>query len=565
MIYLQKGDDSTSASSSKNHNNVGNLYATQKRKARNRRRRNRNKNKNGGSITKPSGTLNEDRSSVEHTIAGDSNNAQSGTVGQKKKQERETDAALATSSETESTDTFQYDSRLKFSSRKMNVDSDGNHMKEAGDQESGMSSCAAGEASSSANRTRKDATLKYEKLFGLKEKGHVNGYTDSGSAANNKQKERAHPPSEAEQPTNTDARIRCREDEFFLIGTGEHTDRKTRKLRESSGVNNDVKTKQGKANMSSPEHKEATSCHRKTADSFRDERLFTFSRKTNKVHSGGADLNDKMDANPVIHNSKKKGPVSHPTDKRFTTNRDTGKETKEREFFRYDRLFNFRTRKQNASADADNEAGTNKTKEKDFFRYDKLFDFSTQKQNVPENADNKSTKNKAEEKDFFRYDKLFDFNTQKQNAPENADKTTTNKTEEKEFFRYDKLFNFSTQKQNVPENADNKSTTTKAEEKDFFRCDKLFDFNTQKQNAPENADKTTTNKTEEKDFFRYDRLFNFSTEKENAADSTDDTSTSSDDSYQYEMEDEILDDDDDDDDTAFHMFCGGMLFILISF
>jgi hypothetical protein len=403
---------------------------------------------------------------------------------------RETDAALDTSSETESIDTFQYDSR-----RKMNVDSGGNNMKKAGDQENGMSSYAAGEASSTADRLRKDATLQYEKMFGFKEKGHVSGYTDSGSAANNKQKGRAHPPAETELPTSTDAGIRCREDDFFLIdsplfGTGKHTDRNTSTLGESSVVNNNVKTKQRKANMSSPEHKEPTSCHRKTTDSFRDERLFTFSRKTDKVHSGGVDLSAEMDANPAVHNSKKKGAVYHPTDKEFTTNRDTAKETKERDFFKYDRLFNFRTRKQNAPADTDNQPGTNKTKEKD----------------------------------FFKYDKLFSFNTQKQNAPANADKPTTSKTEEKDFFRYDKLFNFSTQKQNAPENAANKATTDKAEEKDYFR---------------------------------YDRLFNFSTGKQNAPDSTDDTSISSDDSYQYEMEDESETQDD--------MFLGGMLFILISF
>jgi hypothetical protein len=467
--------------------------------------------------------LNEDGSSVEHTTAGDSNNAQSGTVGQKKKQKRETDAAVATSSETESTDTFQYDSLFKFSSRKMNVDSGGNNVKEARDQERRMSSSAAGEASGTANRTRKGATLKCE--------------------------------------------------------------------------NNDMKTKQKKANLSSPEHKEPTSCHRKTADSFRDERLFTCSGKTDKVHSGGVDLNDEMDANPAVHNSKKKGAVYHPTDKQFTTNRDTAKGTKEKDFFRYDRLFNFRTRKQNATPDTDNQAGTNKTKDKDFFKYDKLFSFSTQKQNAPENADkaatnwteekdffrydklfdfstkkqnapdyaeNKATTNKTEEKDFSRSDKHFSFNTQKQNAPENADnKATTNKTEEKDFFRYDKLFNFSTQTQNAPENADNKATTNKAEEKDFFRSDKHFSFNTQKQNAPENADnKATTNEAEEKDFFRCDRLFSFSTGKQNPPDSTDDTSISSDDWYQYELvdESETL----DDDYTHSHMFSGGMLFILIS-
>ena len=539
MIYLQKGDDSTSASSSKNHNNVGNVYATQKKKPRNRRRRNRNKNKNCG-VTKPSGALKEDGSSVEHTVAGDSNNAQSGTVGQKKKQKRETDAALATSSETGSTDTFQYDRLFKFKGKKMSVDSGGNNMKEAGDQGSGTSSCAAGEASNSANRTRKDATFKYEKLFGFKDKGRVNGYTDSGSAANSKQKERAHPPAEAELPTNTDAGIKCREDDFFqndspLFGTGKHTDRSTSELGESSSVNNDVKTKQGKENMSNHEHKEPTSCCRKTAESFRDERHFTFSGKTNKFHSGGVGLNDELDANPAVHNSKKKGAVYHPTDEQFTTTRDTAKETKEKDFFRHDRLFNFRTRKQNATADTDNQAGTSRTKEKDFFRYDKLFNFSTQKQNAPENADNKAT---------------------------------TDKTEGKDFFRYDKLFNFRTQKENAPESADNKATTNKAEEENFFRYDKLFNFSTQKQNAPENADKSTTNKAEEKDFFRYDRLFNFSTGKQNAPDSADDTSISSGDSYQYELVDEsetLADVDDDDDDTAFNMFFGGMLFILISF
>jgi len=456
MVYLQKGGDSISTSSSKNHNNVGNMRATQQRKARKRRRRNRNKNKNGG-ITKPSGTLNEDGSNVERTIAGDSNNAQSGTDGQKRKQ-KETDAALATSSETESTDTFQYDRLFKFSNRKMNVNSGGNNMKEAGEQESRVSSCEAGEASSTANRTRKDATLKYEKMFGFKEKSHV-------SAANDKQK----------------------------------------------------------------------------------------------------DLNNEMDANFAVHNSKKKGAVYHPTDKQFTTDRDTAKETKERDFFRYDRLFNFRTGKQYAPADTGNQAETNKTKEKDFFRYDKLFSFSTQRQNAPENADNKSTTDKAEEKDFFRYDRLFNFSTQRQNAPEDEEsKATTNNTEEKNFFRHDKLFNFSTQRQNARENEDNKATTNNTEEKNFFRHDKLFNFSTQRQNAPENADnKSTTDKAEEKDFFRYDRLFTFSTRKQNASDGTDDTSMSSDDSYQFDMEDEseTL----DDDDIAFHMFFGGMLFILIIF
>ena len=361
MVYLQKEGDSVSTSPSKNRNNLGNTCATQQRKPRNRRRRNRNKNKNGG-IAKPSGTLNEDGSNVERTIAGDSNNAQSGTVGQKRKQKKETDAALAASSETESTDTFQYDNLFKFSNRKTNVNSGGNNMKEAGERESRVSSCAAGEASSTANRTGKDATFKYERLFGFKEKSHYSGYTDSESAANDKEK----------------------------------------------------------------------------------------------------DLNNEMNVNLEVQNSKKKGAVYHPTDKQFTTNRDKAKETKENDFFRYDRLFNFRTRKQNASADTGNQVGTNKTKEKDSFRYDKLFNFNTQSQDAPENADNKSTTNKAEEKDSFRYDRVFNFNTQKQNAP----------------------------------------------------------------------------------------------------DGTDDASISSDDSYQFDLQDdgETLDDD-----TAFHMFFGGMLFILISF
>jgi hypothetical protein len=533
MIYLQKGDGSTGASSSKTQNNVNNVYDTQQRKTRKRRRRNRNKKKNGG-VTKSSGVFNEDGSGVECTIAGDSNNAQSGTVDPKKIQKRETDAALATSSETESTDTFQ--SHDKFSSRKMNVDSHGNGVKEADDQESRMSFSAAGEASSTASRTRKGASMKCDKLFSSKEKGNVSGYTDSASDANDKQKERVHPPSKTELPTSPGARIRRTEDDLFLrdsilFGAGKNTDRNTSRLGESSDVNNNVKAKQGKANVPSPGHKEPTSCHSKTEDSFRYDKLFTFSGEINKVHSGGVEVNDERDADAAAHNSKKTGPVHHPTDKQFTTNRETAKETKERDFFRYDKLFNFSTHKQNAPENADNKTTINKTKERDFFKYDKLFNFSTQKQNAPENADNKATKNKTKERDFFKYDKHFNFTTQKQNASENADnKATSNKTEDKDSFRYDKLFNFSTQKQNAPENADNKPTA---------------------------------NKTEEKDSFRDDR-FSFSTGKQNATDGTDDTTISSDDdSYQYESEaeSEAL----DDDYTAFHNFFGGMLFIMISF
>jgi hypothetical protein len=498
MIYLQKGGDSTSASSSKHQNDMNNVYDTQQRKTRKRRRRNRNKKKNGG-ITKPSGTFN-DGSGKECTIAGDSNNALSGTVDQKKEQKRESDAAVAKSSETESTDTFQ--SHDKFSSRKINVDSGGNSMKEADDQESRMSFSAVGEASSTASRTREGANMKYDKLFSFKENGHVSGYTDSAGAANNKQKERVHPPSEKELLSDIGARFRCTEDEFFwlnvtLSGTGKNTDQNTSKLGESSDVNNNVKTKPGKANVPRPEHKEPTSCQRKTADAFRYDKLFTFSRKINKVHSGGVEVNDERDADATAHNSKSTGPVHHPTDKQFTTNRDTAKETKERDFFKYDRLFNFSTGKQNAAANTDNQAGTHTTKEKDFFMYDKLFRFSTRKENASENADNKATSNKTEEKDSFMYDKLPSFNTQKENASENAD------------------------------------------------------------------NKATANKTKEKDSFRYDRLFNFSTGKQNATDSTDDTSISSDDSYQYEAEaeSETL----DDDYGAFHNLYGGMLFILISF
>lgn len=399
--------ESTGTSSSKTQNNMSNVCTTQQRKNRNRRRRNRNKNKNGG-VTRPSGTLDEavlvnetdsscvkgDGSGVEHGIAGDGNNAESGTVGCKKKQKRETDPSVATSNMPESTGKFRYD---RNSSRNINGDSDGSNMKEGGDQKSGISLSAAKEASSTANTTRKGATFRYDKLFSFKEKGHVSGYSDSASAAKDRQrqKEEVHPPAETELATETGATSRCTEDDFFLtdsivFGTGKHTGQNTSMLGENNDLNNDVKSRQRKENVPSPKDEEPTSCHSKTANSFRYDRLFTFSKKVNKIPSGGVDVNEELDTNPTVRKGKKKGAAYHPTDKQFTTNRDTVKKTEEKDFFRYDRLFNFSTRKQNAPENTDNKQTINKTEEKDFFRYDRLFNFSTGKQNVTGNTDDAS-------------------------------------------------------------------------------------------------------------------------------------------------------------------------------
>ncbi|GFG33034.1 hypothetical protein Cfor_00047 [Coptotermes formosanus] len=304
----QKADDSGSASSSKNQNNMSNVYTTQQRKNRNRRRRNRNKDKNGG-----------------------------------KEQKRETDPSVATSNTSESTGTFRYDRLFKFSSKKMNGDSGGSNVEEGGAQKSGMSLSTAKEASGTANTTRKDSSLGYNELFSFKEKGHVSGYSDTASSAKDAQKEGVHPPAETELATDTGAT-------------------------------------------------------------------------------------------------------------------STVKETEEKGSFRYDRLFNFSTRKQNAPEMTDNGARTNKTREEDFFRYDRLFNFSTRKQNAPEKTDNGARTNKTREEDFFRYDRLFNFSRRKQNAPENTDnRARTNKAEEKDFFRYDRLFSFSAGKQNFTDNTDEAS------------------------------------------------------------------------------------------------------------
>jgi hypothetical protein len=375
----------------------------------------------------------EGGSGVEHSIAGDSSNAQTGTVGRKKEQKRETDPSVATSNTSESTGTFRYDRLFKFSSKKMNGDSGGSNVEEGGAQKSGMSLSTAKEASGTANTTRKDSSLGYNELFSFKEKGHVSGYSDTASSAKDAQKEGVHPPAETELATDTGATSRYTEDDFFQIdsilsGKRKCTVQDTSDLGESNDVNNDVnndvKTKQRNENVSSPKDKEPTFCHSKTADSFRYDRLFTFSKKINSVHSGGVDVNDDLDSNSSVHNGTKKGAGYHPTDKQSATTRGTVKETEEKGSFRYDRLFNFSTRKQNAPEMTDNGARTNKTREEDFFRYDRLFNFSRRKQNAPENTDNRARTNKAEEKDFFRYDRLFSFSAGKQNFTDNTDEAS---------------------------------------------------------------------------------------------------------------------------------------------
>jgi hypothetical protein len=211
----------------------------------------------------------------------------------------------------------------------MNSDSNRKNMEERGGQGSGMSASAAKETSGAANMTKRDGTLKYERLFSFKENGNVRGCSYSAGVAKDKCEEKVDSPAKTELATN--------------IG-----------------------------------------------------------------------------ANPTVCNGKSKGGVHHATDKWFTTDRDTAKKTEEKDSFRYDRLFNFSTRKQDPEK-TDKRTKTSKTEEKEFFRYDRLFNFSKRSENASENTDNRATTNKTEEKDFFRYDRLFSFSRKKQNVTDNTD------------------------------------------------------------------------------------------------------------------------------------------------
>jgi hypothetical protein len=342
-----------------------------KRPRRNRKRGHRNRK---GGAKQPSGIQNEavlvnerketdspcakeDTSNVEHSIAGDKNNAQtqnkSGSISQEQKQKKEPGPSTATSDKTERTDTFRYDRLFKFGKRKIYKESVGSNVKED-DQES-----AAKQASGNVNMTQKDDTFMYDKLFSFSKKRHADGNSEGESTAKNKQKEKEPVPAEKELPTDTDVTSKTaknysfRYDRLFTFSNKEHTDQTDSEVAANDDVECvDVKNEQKKGNMPSSKEKEPTSHHRKTADWFRYNRLFNFSKKKDKVENDGPDGNDELNANTKVSNSKKKGPVHQPTDKQFTTKR-----------------------------------GTSKAEEKDFFRYDRLFSFSTRKQNVPENTD----------------------------------------------------------------------------------------------------------------------------------------------------------------------------------
>lgn len=333
-----------------------------RRPRRNRKRGHRNRNKNGG-VRRPSGTqseavlVNERRetesvcakeaiSSVDYRIAGNKSNVQtkhqSDDISQKQRCKKETVPAAAT---------FRYDKLFKFSNRNMNDEPVGSTDSNTKVDDSPKSS------GTKEARTRKDATFRYDKLLNFRRKSCVNVNPESDilntSTGKNKQKEKMSVPADKELTTNTDETTKTtdsyffRYDRLFTFRTKKHTDHNDSDVGANGGVDcTDAETKQKKRNVLPSKEKESASPHNKTSDFFRYDRLFNFSKKKDKVQNGHPDENDELDVNTKEHNAKKKGNLHHPKEKEFTTNRGTRGKT-ENDFFRYDRLFNFSTMKQN--------------------------------------------------------------------------------------------------------------------------------------------------------------------------------------------------------------------------
>jgi hypothetical protein len=345
MIYLQERYDTSSASSSTGQNRVGTTYATRLRRNRNRGRRNGN-----GGITRPSGTKNEavlvherhdtdSPGAKEHRSNSDGNRnnvqtkSQSGNFCQKQEPKKETVPSTTTGDKTERNDRFRYDKLFQFSSMRMKED-DG--------QKSGTSSSAVEDASGNVNMTRKDVTFRYDRLFSFKEKRYSNGKSESNvlnaSTARNENKDRV--------PLPADPSLRY--NRLFTFNSKKHTDQNSSEV----GANNNadcinMKTKQKDGSVPSHKEQEPTSYHDKTADSFRYDRLFNFSKKSTTVKNWNPEENDEVSGNSKIGDAKKKETVHQCKDKEFTTNRDKTRKAGEKDFFRYDRLFNFSARKQN--------------------------------------------------------------------------------------------------------------------------------------------------------------------------------------------------------------------------
>jgi hypothetical protein len=355
VTYLQ-GGDSASASSTNQNKRDSNNNTRSTRNQKRCHRRNRKGGVKGPRVNQKETDSAHAKEEGSNSIARDKNNAQikkeSGSISQELEQKKDPGPSATTGEKTEQTGTFRYDRFFKFGNTKINEESVGSNVKE-NEQERDTSFCAA-EGSGNVNMTQKDPTFRYDKLFSFSADEKSGG----GSTEKNEQKEMEHISAEKELPTDKDATSRktaenCffRYDRLFTFSNKERTAQTDSDVDANcEGECIKIKTERKEGNMPSSKEKESTSCHSKTADSFRYDRLFKFSKKKENVQDSGPDGNAEFNANTKVGNSERKGSVHNPKDNQFTTK-------------------------------------TSETEENCFFRYDKLFSFSTKKQNVPENTD----------------------------------------------------------------------------------------------------------------------------------------------------------------------------------
>lgn len=382
MIYLQERDETNSASSSTRQNKVGTTYTTGLRRVKSRGLTNIN-----GGITKSSGIQNEAMLIHERketvsphakvhgsNIGGDRNNvqpkSQSSNICQKRKPKEETVPSATTDGKTERNYSFRYDRLSKFSSSRTKKD-DG--------QKSSTSSPAVEEASGSVNVERKDATFRYDRMFSFKENMYSNGNSESDvlstSTARKKERKRLPLPADKELATNKDTINKTAKDCFFKYGrlfrfsSEKHTDQNSSEVGTSDNVDcTNMKTKQKGRSVPSHKEEEPASYCDKTADSFRDDRLFTFNKKSTTVQNGHPNEKDELSGNSKVGDAKKKETVHQYKDKEFTTNTDEASKAGEKDSFKYDRLFNFNPRKQNCP-DGTEEVYTTSSNVDDSYEY----------------------------------------------------------------------------------------------------------------------------------------------------------------------------------------------------
>jgi hypothetical protein len=349
ITYLQGGDSANASSTNQNKMDSNNNTRSMRKRKRGHRR-NRKADVKEPRINQKEADSADAKEEGSDSIARDKNNAQI-----KKESDSISQELASTGEKTGQTDTFRYDRLFKFGNTKINEESVGSNVKE-NEQEGDTSFCAA-EGSGDVNMTQKDPTFRYDKLFSFSADEKSGG----GSSAKNEQNEMEHISAEKELPTDKDVTSRktaknCsfRYDRLFTSSNKERTAQTDSEMDANcEGECIEIKDGKKKGNKPSSEERESTSYHSKTADSFRYDRLFKFSEKKENVEDSGPDGNAEFNANTKVGNSERKGSMHNPKDKQFTTKTGTTSKTEENSFFRYDKLFNFSTRKQNVPEGTD--------------------------------------------------------------------------------------------------------------------------------------------------------------------------------------------------------------------